>query len=107
MVRLMTLEQAVRDSLAADTAPVTERDQAVAELALTYARELDGHDPDTTKLGPALLACLDALLLTPRARAAALRNGASDGAKPVSPLDQLRERRARRDGAETVDPAPA
>jgi hypothetical protein len=75
------LAQVVEEALAAQ--PVEERDAAAAELARTYARQIDGHEPceecgcqgcgDVAKLGPALLAVLESLLMSPRARAAARR----------------------------------
>lgn len=84
------------------------RDQAVAELALTYARGIDLGE-DLAKVGPALLATLTALLLTPAARAAALKGVKEDGQRPANPLDELRERRAARTNrAPAVDsPTPA
>jgi hypothetical protein len=70
--------------------PVEARDAAAAELARTYARDIDAGG-DLTKLGPALLAALEALGLTPRARKAVK----SDGQQPAAnPLDQLAARRA-------------
>ena len=91
-VTCVGMEQAVTDALAVASGPVTDRDTGTVELALTYAREIDGGG-DLVKLGPALLAALGALLLTPAARAAALRHGKrpDDGGK--SKLDELRQRR--------------
>lgn len=100
----MSLESAVTAALAVDGGPVTERDKATVELALAYARDLDAGG-DITKVGPHLLAALDALLLTPRSRAAALRKGTPGEAASRSPLDELRARRARRNGTEAVDSA--
>jgi hypothetical protein len=55
-------------------------------------------------LGPKLLAALDALLLTPRARAAAKK--AVTGDQPTAnPLDQLAAARARKGRAEDLDTA--
>lgn len=76
-------------------------DAAAVELALTYARHIDLGD-DLTKLGPALLATLTALGMTPSARAA-LAKGGGAGEPAKSPLDELRARRARRDSAAPVD----
>lgn len=73
-------------------------DRAAAELALTYARRIDAGD-DLAKLGPALLSVLEALHLTPRARNT--KGGATSGGS--SPLDELRNRRARRNGATALD----
>lgn len=84
------LTQVVRESLAA--VQVEPRDAAAAELALTYAAAID-EGADLSKVGPALLATLDALGLTPRARKAVK----SDGQQPsANPLDQLAARRAGR-----------
>lgn len=57
-------------------------------------------------LGPKLLAALDALILSPRARAAA-KKAVSDAKPTGSPLDQLAERRAGRRAAPGVDAGPA
>jgi hypothetical protein len=54
-------------------------------------------------LGPKLLAALEALILSPRARAAA-KKAVSDVKPAGSPLDQIAERRARRRAAPGVDP---
>ena len=110
-------------------------DGGARELALTYAREIDGaelvhvslakvlrevyevdvdlHDRLVGQLarvervhvvgllGPKLLAALEALELSPRARAAIVRGGRGHS---TSPLDQLRARRAARlDNPEVVD----
>jgi hypothetical protein len=89
------MEEAVESSLA--TLDGQDRDQAAAELALQYAREID-LGGDLAKLGPALLSCLTALGLTPAARAAALKGAGGDStpAEPANPLDELRARRAAR-----------
>lgn len=56
-------------------------------------------------LGPKLLATMDALLITPKARAAVQR-GVKDAAKRSNPLDALRARRAARvDNSAPVDPS--
>ncbi|WP_106537861.1 terminase small subunit [Haloactinopolyspora alba] len=96
------LADAVRAAVAAIDTKAT--DTAAVELAIAYAAEID-EGGDLTKLGPALATALDALLLTPRARAAAVKGGSSDGGTG-SVLDELRERRAgRQRDAETVDGA--
>lgn len=88
------------------------RDRAAVVLALAYAAALDGVDPcdecgrgagavDVAKVGPQLLATLDALGLTPRARAAATPAGGRAPA-PVpaveTPLQKLRREHAERAG---------
>jgi hypothetical protein len=89
----------VTDALAATE--VEPRDAAAAELALTYARDIDAGG-DLAKLGPALLGALEALGLTPRARKAVK----SDGQQPsANPLDQLAQRRAGRGRPQAVDAA--
>lgn len=56
-------------------------------------------------LGPKLLAALDSLLMTPKARAA-VRRGVKDAAKRANPLDQLMDRRAARErDTPPVDPS--
>src|SRR5688572_27006879 len=83
------LETSIRQALAElDAQPV---DAGAVELALTYARAIDLGD-ELAKLGPALLAVLDALGMTPKARAAVVKGGAG-GTEHRSPLDELRARR--------------
>jgi hypothetical protein len=55
-------------------------------------------------LGPKLLAALEALLLSPRARAAGVKGG-TDGKPAASPLDELAARRAGISSPQTVDTA--
>lgn len=93
----------MREALAAAGGAVTEGDGAIAALSCAYAEQIDAGG-DLTKIGPLLLVCLESLLLSPRARASALQKGAQSGSAK-SPLDELRARRARRGGAETVDAA--
>lgn len=81
------------------------RDDAARALALTYAEQIDA-DPDLlTDLGPRLLAALDALGLTPKARTAITKGGA--GAPATNPLDQLRARREHRTGIDGSAPLDA
>jgi len=75
--------------------PLTPGDAAAAELAVHYATAIDASADDLTKLGPALLAALESLGMTPRARKSLVKGGDGDG--PTSPLDELRQRRADRD----------
>lgn len=91
----------MRESLASE--PNGSVDAAARELALTYAQQID-EGADLSKLGPALLACLEALLMSPRARAAAKKAVTSDQ-PAANPLDQLAERRAGRGRPEAVDAA--
>jgi hypothetical protein len=86
-----------------DTAPT---DGAAVRLAYGYATELD-QGGDHAKVGPLLLACLAALLLTPSARAAATKGVPVAIDKPGSRLDELRERRARKGRASDMDAANA
>lgn len=91
----------LRESVQASVSAIAEpRDQAAVDLALTYAAEIDSGEGDLTKLGPALLAALEALGLTPRARKAVKSDGQQPGANP---LDQLAERRAGRGRPQAVD----
>lgn len=108
-----TLAAAVRAALEAQ--PPEPRDAAAAALAQKYADHLDQeHRPcegcectgDHTKTGPALLAALEALQMTPRARALAAKGRKTDApAAGPSRLDQLRERRDRKQQAAAGDAA--
>lgn len=93
------LEQVVRESLAA-AGPNGPADAAAAELALTYAQQID-EGADLSKLGPALLAALTALGMTPAARKAVK----TDGQPAANPLDQLAAARSRRGRTPAVDAA--
>jgi hypothetical protein len=88
-----TVTQALRASLAASGRRA--EDGAAERLALRYAELLDTDPEALPRVGPALLSVLDALLLTPRARARG-RGQVSDDRQPASPLDELRARRERR-----------
>lgn len=60
----------------------TDVDTAAVRLAEQYAKAIDdaAGDPEVLeKLGPKLLACLEALGATPRARAAIVKGGAAGG----------------------------
>lgn len=88
---------------AAEQGGIEPRDRAVLDLALAYAKAIDDGEADLAKVGPALLAALEALRLSPRARAAAMKGGTDD--KAGSPLDQLAARRAGKGRTPTVDAA--
>ena len=89
-------------------------DAAAAELALTYARSIDGHPSceacgcqgcgDLAKLGPALLAALEALGLTPRARKAVKTDGQQPAANPLDELAAARSRLGRPQAVDTAAP---
>lgn len=66
------------------------QDSAVSALALTYAQEIDGGAP-LEKLGPPLLAALEALRMSPRSRAAAMKGAEKDD----NPVASLRSKYAR------------
>lgn len=70
----------------------------VARAYDTIAAALAEHSV-ASDLGPKLLAVLDALGLTPKARAATKQTPAGAAPRPANPLDQLRARRAQRTGA--------
>lgn len=91
----------LEDSVRRATVKILARDRAVRDLALTYARSLD-NGGDLTKLGPALLAALEALQLSPRARKAVTPVA---GTPKTNPLDQLAARRAGKRAAAAVDTA--
>lgn len=99
----MSLYASVAAGLA-ELEPIDVRDRATADLALRYAAAIDDaadwqdrqRDP-LAELGPKLLAALTALQMTPAARKAAMAG--PEPAKPRSPLDELRARRAARDSA--------
>lgn len=102
------LEESVRKA----TGKILARDQAVRELALTYARSIDtrgcnecGHPgAELNRLGPALLAALEALQLSPRARKAVTPVA---GQPKTNPLDQLAARRAGKGRAAALDAGPS
>lgn len=107
----MALREEIEAALIAS--PIGDVDWGTAELAIAYAAAIDGrHQPceecgcqgggDLGRLGPALLAALEALLLSPRARAAAKKAVTSEQ-PAANQLDQLAAARARKGRAETVD----
>jgi hypothetical protein len=74
--------------------PVEPRDAAAAELARTYAAAID-EGADLSKVGPALLAALEALGLSPRARKAVKTDGQQPAANPLDQLAAARSRKRR------------
>lgn len=86
----MTLRTEFEQAISALT--LSAEDTATVELARTYAGAIEDGG-DLTKLGPALLSCLESLGMTPRARAALKKGGTAD-VPARSQLDQLAERRA-------------
>lgn len=97
-----TLAETLQKSL--EGLDLLPRDDAAVRLAKHYATLLDGG-ADAVKMGPAYLACLEALGMTPRARAAIAGKGVAPGGTGDNPLDRLRARRVRPDGAKAMDPA--
>jgi hypothetical protein len=95
----MSLRESVQAAL--DAKPPESKDQAVADLALTYAENVDGGG-DLSKLGPPLLAALEALHMSPRARTG---KASTDDKPGTSPLDELRKRRARKSDPKDLDAA--
>lgn len=84
--------------------PPAASDVATAELALVLAIAIDADGADP-RLSTALLAALEALQMSPRARAQAHRGGVNDGKPTGNPLDQLAAARARKGRAADLDAA--
>lgn len=86
--------------------PTEPRDGATVALVRYYAAAIDegtrngltGAVDVLRELGPKLLAALEALQMSPRARAALVKGDTSGPA--ANPLDQLRARRAARTGTD-------
>lgn len=100
------------DAVRKATAKILARDQAVRALAITYAESIDrrgcsecGHPgAELNRLGPALLAALEALQLSPRARKAVTPVA---GTVKTNPIDEIANFRARKRRPPAVDtPAP-
>ena len=99
----LTLADAVTAAL--ENVKTTPADGGAVRLAGVYAAAIDADPSQVGKLEPGLLAALEALGMTPRARAAIAGKGAKD-APSGSRLDELRQRRrARVDGSSAVDSA--
>ena len=89
--------------MALQDARVKPVDAAAASLAVAYARAIE-RGGDIGKLGVGYLRVLDALQMTPKARAVAQKGGPGDAPAAPSRLDELRARRARKRDTATVDP---
>jgi hypothetical protein len=74
-------------SVAMASVVIELQDSAVADLALKYAEQID-MGGDLSKLGPPLLAALEALRMSPRARAAAMKGDKPRG----NPIQSLRDK---------------
>ena len=90
---------ALESALEASLQDLTLRpaDQAVVELARTYARVIDGNVDMLNMVGRAFRETLEQLGMTPKARAALARGEQPKPSQP-SPIDELRARRAKRLG---------
>lgn len=93
MARRGRVELALGRSVRATT--VAPESAATVELAKQYARAIDEEAYPLWRIGPRFLETLDALGLTPRAKAALLK-GQSLPAPPADPIDELRRQRERR-----------
>lgn len=96
----MSLVTAVQEAI--EDLDLMTKDRGTAALALAYAACIDeGADLHTT--GLQLLAVLDALLMTPRARAI-VNKGVTSVSPSDNPVDEIKARRAKRlRDAEAVD----
>lgn len=90
--------------------PPSKRDSATVTLAMTYAQAIDDDRSPAVlaKLGPPLLAALEALYMSPRVRAAVTKGAVPDGspaaaASPTAKLDDLARRRARKGPTADMD----
>lgn len=96
--------EVVAASLAKVMREVAELDVDVYDKLLPLAVRIE-RTAVLASLGPKLLAAMDALLITPKARAS-VRRGVKDAAKRANPLDQLMDRRAARErNPSPVDPS--
>lgn len=107
------LGAAVDETLANLT--LADCDTAAATLARQYAEGIDSagdRGEALEKLGPKLLAVLESLGATPKARAAAMKGGPASGSDSNSKrakldeLQQRRDRRARANGTAPMDATP-
>lgn len=85
---------------------VKDTDKGVAALILNYAVEIDKDKDKLRTLGPLLLQAMEALQMSPRARATAVKGGVQVESKPASKTDELRKRReARKHNSEDIHTA--
>lgn len=98
--------QALEAALTDVEATLQPRDGAMVELARTLAAGIDAYPSDMAKLAPQLANVLDALLMSPRARASVTRKGVTPDGPHLDSVDELRQRRsARQHGTTAVDSA--
>jgi hypothetical protein len=97
---IMTLRESLDAAL--DAEPAGARDKATADLARKYADAIDAGG-DLSKLGPAMLAALEALQMSPRARALAQRGKSRVQSPGANRIDELSRRRNRQRDPATVD----
>jgi hypothetical protein len=88
-----TLTFAVEETL--DTLQLSDEDAGLCRLATTYAAAIDANAEALSDLGPKLLAALEALGASPRARAAMVRR---QGPGVTTELEKLRDARRSRKG---------
>ncbi len=84
-----------------DREPYQPKDSAVADLAMMYAEQID-QGGDIIRLGPLFLNALEALHMSPRARAVAkkgMKQNEPSAAASRDPIDELAKRRAGKSGA--------
>jgi hypothetical protein len=74
-----------------------DSDKPAIELARQYAMMIDSFPLEhLEKIGPKLLAALESLGMTPKARASIVKGKDNDSTTNKSPLDELRARRDQR-----------
>jgi hypothetical protein len=98
------LETSLAEVLNAE--PLNPRDHTIGHLAMTYARAIDSGQADLTKLGPQLQSALESLLLSPRARAMAMRGLKANDRPGTAKLDELHARRLRKSNPQDLHAAP-
>ncbi len=85
---------------------VQPSDMGVATLIIKYAQEIDkGNLATIARIGPLLLAAMEALQMSPRSRAM-VNKGGGNAAPTSSGLDELRAKRnQRKNGTEDIHTA--